>query len=375
MKIAYIYDAVYPYETGGVQTRLWELSRRLADEHDVHWYGWQYWEGDKIRKEDGVTYHGVGEPQELYVDGRRSISEALTFSGKLLRPLSQEEFDIVDCQAFPHFSSFPSKIGSVLDGSTLFITWHEIWGDYWYEYLGWKGVFGKIIERSITTLGDEHISVSLQTQSALRKIGVKHSYYVPNGVNFDSIRSVPPVSEDIDVLFLGRFIKEKNVDLLVRAVSILQKEAQNIQCVLIGDGPDRKRIEQLVTNLDLNDQISILDFLETHEQVIRFMKGADVFVLPSRREGFGITALEAMACGTPVVTIHHPQNAVSDLINEGMTGYVTDPTSEALASAIPLARKEISPDACAQAAKMYEWDIIAEKINNVYHNSICDENM
>jgi hypothetical protein len=75
MKIAYVYDAVHPWETGGIQTRIWELARRLAGHHNIHWYGLHYWDGPAIREIEDVTHHGVTEPPELYTNGRRSIRE------------------------------------------------------------------------------------------------------------------------------------------------------------------------------------------------------------------------------------------------------------------------------------------------------------
>ena len=87
MKIAFLYDAVYPYEKGGAQKRIWELARRLADNHDVHLYGMHYWDGPPVIERENVTLHGVCEPQELYVEGRRSIPQAIYFAVTLLPTL------------------------------------------------------------------------------------------------------------------------------------------------------------------------------------------------------------------------------------------------------------------------------------------------
>jgi hypothetical protein len=122
MRIAYVYDVCSGWVTGGVQTRVWELARRLAEDHDVHWYTLNYWDGPATMEREGVTFHGVADPPDLYVDGRRSITEALTFAAKLLRPLLADEYDIVDCQQFPYFPAFPSKLAAVARTSTLVLT-------------------------------------------------------------------------------------------------------------------------------------------------------------------------------------------------------------------------------------------------------------
>lgn len=365
MKIAYVYDAVYPWETGGVQKRVWEFARRLADRHDVHWYGLHYWDGPPVTERDGVTLHGVGAPQELYVDGRRSIDEALSFGAALLGPLRAEAFDLIDCQSFPYFSCFAARYGTLFRDTTLVVTWHEVWKQYWFEYLGRKGVFGMAIERLAAALPDRHIAVSERTRRDLRSLGVGDARLVPNGIDLSAVEDAPPADRDVDVLFVGRLIEQKNAALLVRSLATLRTTLPDVQCVLVGEGPERDRIERLVARFDLGDNVSVLGFRDSHDDIFGLMKAAEVFVLPSRREGFGMTALEAMACGTPVVTITHPQNAAADLVEDGVTGAVCEPRPPALADAIQRARG-LSSANCVDAANRYDWDEIVDRVETVY---------
>jgi glycosyltransferase involved in cell wall biosynthesis len=366
MRIGYVYDAVYPWETGGVQKRVWEVARRLAQDHDVHWFGLRYWDGPPVIERDGVVLHGVGPPRDLYVDGRRSIPEALSYSRQLVRPLLGERFDVVDCQEFPYFPCFPSKFQSLVRGSTLLVTWHEVWGDYWYEYLGRKGWFGKTVERLTARLPDAHVAVSNRTKSDLEALGVSNARLVPNGIDLEGIRSVDPVDREVDVLFVGRFIEEKNADLVIRAVAELREDRPDVQCVLVGDGPERGTLASLVDRLDIADNVSFSGRLQQYEDVIGLMKAADVLALPSRREGFGITALEALACGTPVVTISHPQNAAQELVEDGVTGSICDATPAAVADGIRKSRDGLSARDCVATAETYDWNRIARRLETIY---------
>ena len=80
MKIAYVYDAIYPFTIGGVEKRIAELSERLAARgHEVHVFGLKSWEGDPCFSRNGVTYHGVGHAKPLYISGRRSIRRGYIF--------------------------------------------------------------------------------------------------------------------------------------------------------------------------------------------------------------------------------------------------------------------------------------------------------
>jgi glycosyltransferase involved in cell wall biosynthesis len=90
---------------------------------------------------------------------------------------------------------------------------------------------------------------------------------------------------------------------------------------VIGDGPERVALERLTEVLDIASQVTFCDFLPGDE-IYGVMKSAGVFVLPSVREGFGAVVLEANACGLPVVTVDHPDNAARHLIFEGGNGFV-----------------------------------------------------
>jgi glycosyltransferase involved in cell wall biosynthesis len=366
MRIAYVYDAVYPWETGGVQKRVWELARRLAGNHDVHWYGLKYWDGPAVVTRDGVRLHGVMDPPEFYVNGRRSISEAIRYSARLVRPFLNERFDVIDCQEFPFFPAFSSKLQSIVRGATLVVTWHEVWDDYWDEYLGRTAVFGKAVERLTTLLPDEHVAVSERTRRDLDRLGVPGAALVPNGIEMAEIESVTAADRTVDVLYAGRLIPEKNVDLLVRAVDELRQEMPDLRCVIVGDGPERPRIASLVDDLGLESNVELPGTIADYEDVLALMKTAGVFVLPSQREGFGICALEALACGTPVVTNDHGRNAAQALVEDGVTGAVCTPDVEAVADGIRRARQLDTASACVASAREYEWDRIADRTERLY---------
>ena len=152
MKIAFIYDTAFPWVTGGAERRIYEIGSRLSNiGHDVHIFSLGYWmntkefSSKKIIKYNGITYHSVGKPMDLYTkNNTRSIKEALYFARCILTNAKLKDFDIVDCQGFPYFSCYTSKIKHK---KNLVITLHEVWNEYWYEYLGKLGIFGKIVEK------------------------------------------------------------------------------------------------------------------------------------------------------------------------------------------------------------------------------------
>ena len=376
MKIAYVYDAVYPWIKGGAEKRIWEISKRLVKiGHEVHIFGMNYWNGDAVVMKEGVYLHGVCEPKELYVGGRRSIKEAIYFARKVLFPLLKENFDVIDCQAFPYFPCFSAKICSSVKRTPLILTWHEVWDDYWYEYLGKsRGVFGKRIERTTAHLTDKAIAVSERTKKDLETIGVKREIKViPNGIDFRKIERINASEEESDIIFAGRLIKDKNVDILVKAVEQVKKEVPDakLKCIIIGDGPEKAKLEKQAYELGLERNITFMGFLEDYDEVISAMKSSKVFVLPSTREGFGMVALEANACGLPVVTVDHKRNAACDFITMDENGFICELSEWDIAEKILRGMEERGNmrRKCIKCAKGYDWDRIVNLIEGVYLSS------
>jgi glycosyltransferase involved in cell wall biosynthesis len=374
MKIAYVHDVIYPHVKGGAEKRVWEISRRLADRgHEVHIFGMKYWDGEAVIERDGVHLHGVCDPGNLYVDGRRSIKAAIRFSSKLLSSF-KGDFDVVDAQQFPYLPCFSAKLFCTLKRTPLVITWHEVWGDYWDEYLGWMGIFGERVERLAVRIPDRIIPVSDRVRRDLLSMGVKSErmVVVPNGVDLEKIDSVEAGELTYDVVYAGRLSAHKRVDLLIEAVSLAREEIPDIRCSIIGDGPEMENLRKLAKELKSEENVDFLGFLETDEDLIAGMKSSRIFVLPSMREGFGMSALETNACGLPVVMVRSEMNAALDLMEDGLNGLVVDPTPEEVAEAILELLKDERYGSLSEpfrrVAERYDWSIITDSIEKVYED-------
>ncbi|MCP1662289.1 glycosyltransferase involved in cell wall biosynthesis [Methanocalculus sp. AMF5] len=398
MKIAYVYDAIYPYVRGGAEKRIGELATRLAARgHEIHLFGMKWWDGpDAVVVLEGVIIHGVCPAEPLYAGGRRTAGQALRFARSVYRPLlslgRDSGLDLIDCQNFPYFPCFSAHQAAKQLGIPLAISWHEVWGEYWYEYLGRRGVFGKIIEARAAALPHYPIAVSPMTARALAGLGVSGKVpVIPNGIDMGQIAAVVPAGmegggpaacygrgdggPDIpqsDIIFTGRLIREKHVDLLIRAAALLREELPGLRLAIIGDGPERQALETLAQEEGIAEAVSFTGFLPTHDAVIAAMKASKVFVLPSTREGFGIVALEAMACGLPVVTVDHPRNAAADLVEDGVTGYRCPLSPEGLAEGIrlSLSEPEQMQDALRAVAAEYVWEGIVTQVEGRYEQMV-----
>ena len=164
------------------------------------------------------TCTASARPMPLYSNGKRSISQAAFFAGKLLS--LRTDCDVMDCQNFPYLSCFSAKLLTSLRGQKLFITWHEVWGDYWRRYLGEKGRAGQAVEWAAARLTDHNIAVSVRTQRELLSLGAREVVVVPNGIDWQAISRVHASAMQSDIIYVGRLVEHKNVDLLIKALEM-----------------------------------------------------------------------------------------------------------------------------------------------------------
>jgi len=359
MKIAYVTDVIYPFVKGGAEKRIYEVSRRLVTDNEVHVFGIKWWTGHDDIVVDGINIHGICKPQKLYSGEKRSFSEALQFALSLM-PMFKYDLDVIDCNQFPYLHCFPSRLVAKVKNASLVITWHEFWGDYWYEYLGRSGLIGKIVEKSTMELADTIIAVSKNTKKDLNRF-VKNVTVIPNGVDLGLINSIKPSEKMYDVLFVGRLIPEKNVDILLRSMP------ENKSLAIIGEGPEKEKLVSLSKELRTN--VTFKSGLP-YEELIGLMKSAEVLVLPSSREGFGIVALESLASGTPVITVNSKTNAAKDLITNGKNGFIVNLSPKAINSAILKIDKPNMTKTAQDSVTDYDWNITSHKIFNVYRSLI-----
>jgi glycosyltransferase involved in cell wall biosynthesis len=139
------------------------------------------------------------------------------------------------------------------------------------------------------------------------------------------------------ILSVGRWNsaeKYKGADTLISALPRVLKTASDTSLVLVGDGDDRPRLEQLARDVGVSKNVQFLSGLTPEELVARYAH-CEIFALPSRGEGFGLVFLEAMAHGKPVVGGAH--GGIPDIIKDGVTGLLVqhgdvDGLARALAS-------------------------------------------
>jgi len=172
------------------------------------------------------------------------------------------------------------------------------------------------------------------------------------------------------ILYVGRLVPQKGVEYLIQAVPMIAGKYPNAKFLIVGEGWLRDYLESLAQSTGHRWRITFTGFIPDHE-VVALMKSADVLVVPSVYEPFGIVALEGMAAGVPVVASQ--VGGLSEVIEHDKSGVFVYPRNpESIAWGVdhvlsnPGHAEWLVKNALEKVKNMFSWDAIAAKTVQVY---------
>jgi L-malate glycosyltransferase len=338
MRVAIVSDAIYPFYIGGKEKRTYKIALGLTRKgHNVHLYTMSpTLPTNRSIDTDNICFHFISRRIAMYRNGKRSLLQALYFGVCVLK-LIFEPFDVLDVDQVPLVPIWSSWIVCALKRKPMIVTWHEYWDR---EY--WKANYGAILGvllygfQNFTARRPEYlVAVSQETKYNLQKVVRKSQvvHLIPNAVDFNIVGDARPADNESHIIFVGRLQPHKRIDLLIDTVDIIRCTRKNIQCLIVGSGPELDRLNAHVMELGLSNNISIVDDAKTEEEIFSLMKASKIFILPSEREGFSLVTLEAIACGLPVITVDQPLNNAKSLVEQTGIGSVIPNDPDHLAQA------------------------------------------
>ena len=196
---------------------------------------------------------------------------------------------------------------------------------------------------------DYFVAINQEVLSELKQEGIvaRKVKYLSNGVDIDLYRPAAPgekekVKSSLKlgsgpvILYVGRLHKIKNLDVLIDGYGQMTTDIPGARLLMIGSGPEETALKKQVAAKQLTGKVI---FLPMQEDVRPFLQAADIFVLPSQREGIANALLEAMACGLAPVVSNVGGN--KELIQEGFNGLLVEPRN---ASALAAALSRVAAD-------------------------------
>ncbi|TYO93888.1 1,4-alpha-glucan branching protein domain-containing protein [Desulfallas thermosapovorans] len=196
---------------------------------------------------------------------------------------------------------------------------------------------------------------------------------IPNGVDIDSIspdREKKSPGEEKSIVFLGRLVPEKGVQVLIKALPLILQQAGPVKLHIAGKGPYQSELAKLARDLGVAGQVHFNGFVNDHDRN-KLLGRSDVAVFPSLYEPFGIVALEAMAAGIPVVV--SDTGGLRDIIEHGIDGYCAPPGDPAMLAHYiaellnnPELARHFTRRARRNVAVKFNWQQIASDTLEVY---------
>ena len=336
VRVVVVSDSMHPWNFGGKEERLRHFHAAYLttpeSEYEVLYATMKWWSQDAPE-----NYFAISKLRPLYINERRSIRQALFFALSCVKIIRFRP-DIIEADQIPILQLFVIKLVAKISRASFSVTWHEVWDESdWQTYLGRFGRLASKIESLAMQLPDRIVAVSVPTRFKLIHAGVpEHTIeLIEPDIDRDAILRAETKLPATDLLFAGRMIANKNLDLLIEAVALLAGEGARVTVSLVGDGPELFNLINLAKELGVHNQITFHGFLSNNEDVWGLMKKCAVFISPSTREGFGFSVMEAHFAGARLVIADHPNNAATHYLNEldGVT-LVSESSARAFADAI-----------------------------------------
>lgn len=371
MRLLFICEAVFPEYKGGLERWFQILTRCISKENEVI-----YLNSSGINEvRDGVKYISIVDKKWEYSPvSVRSIRFSIEFARKLYQYLKNNDYDGIYCAQAPILSIFSCAVANLTKRKAFIIEWFEIWPlNYWIRYLGVLfGFIGWCVQLAACQFGDVLTVFTPRAKGALTKLrlGRAKKITILDGLIPQNIDLKEIINERNDIIFLGRLVEEKQPELALEAVALYAQSGWNGNFWLIGQGPLGKDLQKLASKSPIMQNVKVM-LNASDETVLAKMQTSFLLIHPSRREGYGLSIVEAATHGVPALLIDYPDNASIDLrINPSLVSKSDSP--EIISSLIGYAYEnqkllsEESRDWIRRAAVEQTMTRSADQVNRMF---------
>lgn len=215
------------------------------------------------------------------------------------------------------------------------VTVHGLDAFFDVQVRGYAGKWCRLVARTVYQQAARVVCISTRVADVLKRdVAAANLTTIHNGVNPSQFAVGKDDPGHPKILSIGNLIPTKGHELLLRAFALLHERYPNLSCDIIGDGPERSRLQRLAKELNISSKVRFLG-RQTRKQVADSMQRCTIFALPSSYEGLGCVYLEAMSAGKPAIACRG--QGIEDVIEHRHNGWLVDPadlqgTADALSS-------------------------------------------
>ena len=362
LRVALVAEDYYP-QLGGVPEHVHHLARELDALGHSATIVTSNMKEQGVRSREHTSVRRVGTSVVIYANGGVARITVGWRLGRRLEALFRaERFDVVHV----HGGLAPTlgvwaPYAAWRAGIPVVATFHT-----WFP----RSIGYRLLRRPFQRMLDRHaaaIAVSRAAQDAMSRYfnapweivpnGVDTSFFHPNG---GRVGSTPP-----RLLWLGRIEPRNDLGTVLAAMPRILDHHPGAELTVVGDGPWRGRLERAAR--PLGPAVRFVGYAGAERPA--YYAGADVYLCPTTRASFGVTLLEAMACGTPLVVSDIP--AFKDLAADGAAVFAPCGDSDGWAAAVnglldDAPRREAMGRAGRAVAERYAWPVVAQRVLDVY---------
>ncbi len=338
-------------QAGGAELHFFEIFRRLVGRgHEVTLICSGFPGAENRDIIDAIRVRRYGRRYSFALRGRPAIREAL----------KEADFDVVveDINKLPLYTPTLTRL-------PVYAIVPHLFGVTAFREVSWPVAAAVALSELplpwvYRRAEFQAISESTKLDLVRRGVAAERIRVIYPGVDFQWYTPRPDVrAAEPTFLYLGRLKRYKGVATAVRAVAILRQGGLRARLLVVGEGDDRQRLESLVRRLDLTETVTFTGFV-SEERKRELMRTAWAVVLPSAKEGWGITNVEAAACGTAAFAADRP--GLRESVRDGVTG-ILFPHGDAKSLAAAMARLAQDRDlvermgrAARRFAEGFSWD-------------------
>lgn len=379
LKILHVVDDFYPLY-GGVTTVVDQLCESLSNIADVTVASIS--PKNKTFTELKRNYKIIrckGYINKLTGDMHANISSDKNFKNFI----NNEDFDIVHCHIPLNLSSYVSKVAKKRKIPVIY-TIHSL---YWFDIKNFTkskilaNISTRFVVNNIQKKADFVWTVSNFCKNFLEKFGLnKNAMVVYNCtedsfVNCNDLVNTPVMKKHrLNLLVVSRLVKIKNIDFVLKSISILKNKNLDIHAYIVGDGKHRKTLEKITKNLNLESNITFTGAITNRKLLEQYYKESDLVVFPSLADSAGLIHIEAAIFKKPTLAIKG--TAVSEKIEDLYNGLLAENNLSDFSSKIEFAYKnkdtllELGKNANKTLVNKYSDPKIIEELYKKYLNCI-----
>jgi glycosyltransferase involved in cell wall biosynthesis len=356
MRIAILSELFFPH-VGGTEFRLYEIAKRLVGRgHEVDVFTIQHSRRVPNEEEvEGIQVHRYAySPGYVTPNGLRSIKGVVAYALSTALKTIGTRYDLY------YFGQWP--LLHALLGRPPFshcvLEWCEVWR---------KQIVP--LEKTLARVMNNHVAVAEFTKRRMTEflhLDPARITVIPNGVDLQRFGDNSASKTWGRLVYIGRVAPHKGLEDLIDAFRIIKEKDSQVELLIAGSGTSLANIKEYAKGCE---GIQILGRVSEEEKV-ELLRSSWLFTMPSTREGFPLAPLEAMAAGTPVLTLDHQDNGLKDICTCG-NGVVTSPDSASIASTVLelLSNEEEWKSMRKESilyAEQHDWDRIADQAEDYF---------